>query len=184
MTIFPVCGKNLDKPYKGVKYMLTEVDYDNMTIAEGLKHYSRLMKRFRTLGAIRTNNFVGDMGETIAIEHYNATPSLPNLHAVKIGEKNIDAISDTNERYSIKATRTQMTGVFHGLNDPDSDIPQEQLFEYVIVTVLNDDVTPKAIYQLNWEAFMSLKKWNSSKRTWYLIISNELKRKSQIIYEQ
>lgn len=164
--------------------MLTEVDYDNMTIAEGLVHYSRLMKRFRALGAIRTNNFVGDMGETIAIEHYNATPSLPNLHAVKIGEKNIDAISDTNERYSIKATRTQMTGVFHGLNDPDSDIPQERLFEYVIVTVLNDDVTPKAIYQLNWGAFMSLKKYNNSKRTWYLIISNELKRKSQIIYEQ
>ncbi|MBL3847076.1 hypothetical protein IRV19_21045 [Bacillus cereus] len=164
--------------------MSSEVEYDNMTIAEGLEHYSRLMKRFKTLGAIRTNNFVGDMGETIAIEHYNATPSLPNLRAVKVGEKNIDAISDTNERYSIKATRTTMTGVFHGLNDLDSDIPQEQLFEYVIVTVLNDDVTPQAIYELDWETFMSLKKWNSSKKTWYLIITNELKRKSKIIYEQ
>ncbi|OQR58315.1 hypothetical protein [Bacillus sp. CDB3] len=164
--------------------MPSEVEYDNMTIAEGLEEYSKLMKMFKKRGAIRTNNFVGDMGETIAIEHYNATLSLPNLHAVKIGEKNIDAISDTNERYSIKATRTQMTGVFHGLNDPDSDMPQEQLFEYAIITVLNDDVTPKAIYQLNWEAFMSLKKYNTSKRTWYLIISNELKRKSQIIYEQ
>ncbi|MFB5574717.1 DUF6998 domain-containing protein [Bacillus cereus] len=164
--------------------MSSEVNYENMSIAEGLEHYSRLMKRFKTLGAIRTNNFVGDMGETVAIEHYNTTPSLPNLHAVKVGEKNIDAISETNERYSIKATRTKMTGVFHGLNDPDSDIPQKQLFEYVIVTVLNDDVTPQAIYELNWEAFMSLKRWNSSKRTWYLTISNELKRKSKVIYEQ
>lgn len=123
--------------------MSNEVDYENMTIGEGLEHYSRLMKRFKTLGAIRTNNFVGDIGETVAINHYNNTPSLPNLHAVKIGEKNIDAISDTNERYSIKATRSKMTGVFNGLNDLDSDIPQEQLFEYVIVTVLNDDVTHK-----------------------------------------
>lgn len=164
--------------------MSSEVNYENMSIAEGLEHYSRLMKRFKTLGAIRTNNFVGDMGETVAIEHYNATPSLPNLHAVKVGEKNIDAISDTNKRYSIKATRTKMTGVFHGLNDPDSDIPQEQLFEYVIVTVLNDDVTPQAIYELDWEAFMSLKRWNTSKRTWYLTISNELKRKAKVMYEQ
>ncbi|OQR54821.1 hypothetical protein [Bacillus sp. CDB3] len=164
--------------------MLTEVEYDNMTIAEGLEEYSKLMKMFKKRGAIRTNNFVGDMGETIAIEHYNQSSTLPNLHAVKVGEKNIDAINDNNERYSIKSSRTGMTGVFHGLNDPDSDVPQEQLFEYVIVTVLNDDVTPKAIYQLNWEAFISLKKWNSSKRTWYLSITKELKRKSQIIYEQ
>ncbi|MGE6309399.1 DUF6998 domain-containing protein [Bacillus cereus] len=164
--------------------MSTEVNYECMTVGERLEHYSRLMKAFKDNGDTRTKNFVGDMGETIAINHYNNSSSLPNLHAVKVGEKNIDAISDTNERYSIKATRSKMTGVFNGLNDPDSDIPQEQLFEYVIVTVLNDDVTPQAIYQLNWEAFMSLKRWNSSKRTWYLTVSNELKRKSQIIYEQ
>lgn len=164
--------------------MSTGVDYENMSIAEGLEHYSRLMKRFRTLGVTRTNNFVGDLGETIAIEHYNATPHLPNLHAVKVGEKNIDCINDANERYSIKSSRTGMTGVFHGLNDPDSNMPQKQLFEYVIVVALNDDVTPQAIYELDWEAFMSLKKWNSSKRTWYLTISNELKRKARIIYEQ
>ncbi|WP_313886369.1 DUF6998 domain-containing protein [Bacillus thuringiensis] len=155
-----------------------------MTTSERLKHYSRLMKAFKDNRDIRTNNFVGDMGETMAINHYNNSPLLPNLHAVEIGAKNIDAVSDTNERYSIKSTRTNMTGVFHGLNDPDSDIPQEQLFEYVIVMALNGDVTPKAIYELNWEAFLSLKKWNSSKRTWYLTISNELKRKSKIIYEQ
>lgn len=164
--------------------MSTEVDYENMTIAEGLEHYSKLMQMFKKKGVIRTNMLVGDIGEYIAIEHYNNTPELPNLRLVEIGTKDIDAISDTNKRYSIKATRTKMTGVFHGLNDPDSDIPQEQLFEYVIVTVLNDDVTPQAIYELDWEAFMSLKRWNTSKRTWYLTISNELKRKAKIIYEQ
>lgn len=164
--------------------MFSQEGVNNLSVSQGLKLYSYLMNMFKNKGAIRTQNFVGDMGETIAIEHYNNSPSLPNLQAVEVGAKNLDAISDTNERYSIKATRTKTTGVFNGLNDPDSDMPQEQLFEYVIVTSLNGDVTPKAVYEVNWEAFLSLKKWNSSKRTWYLSISNELKRKAKLIYEQ
>ncbi|PEF42399.1 DUF6998 domain-containing protein [Bacillus wiedmannii] len=163
--------------------MLSEVEYERMTVGERLHHYSRLMKAFKDNRDIRTKNFVGDIGETVAIDHYNNTPSLPNLRLVEIGAKDIDAISDTNERYSIKATRTKMTGVFNGLNDPDSDVLQEQLFEYVIVVVFDEDVSLKTMYELNWEAFLSLKKWNSSKRSWYLTISNELKRKSKIIYE-
>lgn len=184
MTIFPVCGKNLDKPYEGVICMPSEVEYVNMTIAEGLEEYSKLMKMFKKRGATRTNNFVGDMGETLAIEHYNANDSLPNLSMVDVGMKHIDAIDENNARYSIKATRTKMTGVFNGLNDPDSDMPQEQLFEYAIIILFDEDVSLQAIYQLDWHSFLSLKRWNTSKRTWYLTISNELKRKSKIIYEQ
>ncbi|PFM65835.1 hypothetical protein COJ48_04030 [Bacillus cereus] len=164
--------------------MSTEVDYDNMTIAEGLEEYSKLMKMFKKRKATRTNNFIGDMGESIAIEHYNASPSLPNLRMVEIGMKHIDAISDTNERYSIKATRTKMTGVFNGLNDIDSDMPQEQLFEYAIIVLFDENVSLQAIYQLDWHSFLSFKRWNTSKRTWYLTISKELKRQSKIIYEQ
>ncbi|PGK45751.1 DUF6998 domain-containing protein [Bacillus cereus] len=164
--------------------MLSEEEYENMTIAEGLEEYSKLMKMFKKRKATRTNNFVGDMGETIAIEHYNANDSLPNLRMVEIGMKHIDAISDTNERYSIKATRTKMTGVFNGLNDPDSDMLQEQLFEYAIIVLFDEDVSLQAIYEVGWEAFLSLKKWNSSKRTYYLTVSNALKRKSKIIYER
>ncbi|ADH06298.1 DUF6998 domain-containing protein [Bacillus thuringiensis] len=164
--------------------MPSEIEYENMTIAECLGEYSKLMKVFKKRGATRTNNFVGDMGETATIEHYNNTDELPNLRLVEIGAKNIDAISDTNERYSIKATRTSMTSVFNGLNDPDSDMPQEQLFEYVIVVLFDEDVSLKAIYELNWETFMSLKKWNTSKRAYYLNVSNVLKRKAKIIYEQ
>ncbi|MED2708628.1 DUF6998 domain-containing protein [Bacillus toyonensis] len=164
--------------------MPSEEEYANMTIADGLKEYSKLMRMFKNRGATRTNNFVGDMGETVTIEHYNNSPSLPDLRMVEIGMKHIDAISDTNERYSIKATRTNMTSVFNGLNDPDSDMPQEQLFEYVVIVIFEKDMILKAIYELNWEAFMSLKKWNTSKRAYYLIVSNVLKRKAKIIYEQ
>ncbi|GAB6601472.1 hypothetical protein C2L96_25895 [Bacillus cereus] len=164
--------------------MLTEEDVNNMTVAQGLQAHSWIMKMFKKRGATRTRNFIGDMGEYVAIEHYNANDSLPNLHAVEVGAKNIDAISDINKRYSIKATRTKTTGVFNGLNDPDSDMSQEQLFEYVIVVLFDEDVSLQAIYEVDWEAFMLLKKWNSSKRAYYLSVSNELKRKAKIIYER
>lgn len=166
--------------------MISEEEYECMTIAECLGEYSKLMKMFKNRGATRTNNFVGDMGETVTIEHYNNADGLPNLRLVEIGAKNIDAISDTNERYSIKAMsgKGTGTGVFTGLNDPDSDMPQPQLFEYVVIVVFEKDMKLKAIYELNWEAFMSLKKWNTSKRAYYLNVSNVLKRKAKIIYEQ
>lgn len=167
----------------GVICMPSDEEYENMTIADGLKEYSKLMKMFKKRKVTRTRNFVGDIGESIAIEHYCNSPHLPNLRMVEIGMKHIDAISDTNERYSIKATRTKMTGVFNGLNDPDSDMPQEKLFDYVIVVLFDEDVSLQAIYEVDWEAFLSLKKWNTSKRTWYLTVSNALKRKSKIIYE-
>ncbi|HFF3191728.1 TPA: hypothetical protein ACGCJB_005018 [Bacillus cereus] len=164
--------------------MPSDEEYENMTIADGLKEYSKLMKMFKKRKATRTNNFVGDMGETVAIEHYCNSPSLPNLRMVEIGMKHIDATSDTNERYSIKATRTKMTGVFNGLNDPDFNMPQPQLFEYVVIVLFEKDMILKAIYELNWEAFVSLKKWNTSKRAYYLTVTNVLKRKSKIIYER
>ncbi|HFK1517123.1 TPA: hypothetical protein ACGXMA_002968 [Bacillus cereus] len=164
--------------------MPSDEEYENMTIADGLKEYSKLMKMFKKRGATRTNNFIGDIGESVTIEHYNNADELPNLRMVEIGMKHIDAISDTNERYSIKATRTKMTSVFNGLNDPDSNMPQEQLFEYVVIVMFEKDMILKAIYELNWEAFMSLKKWNTSKRAYFLTVSNALKRKSKIIYER
>ncbi len=47
------------------------------------------------------------MGETVTIEHYNNADELSNLRMVEIGMKHIDAISDNNERYSIKSDTHQ-----------------------------------------------------------------------------
>ncbi|MDR4144905.1 DUF6998 domain-containing protein [Bacillus paranthracis] len=163
--------------------MLIEVDYDNMTIAEGLEHYSCLMRMFKKKGVIRTNMLVGDIGEYIAIEHYNATPSLPNLRLVEIGAKDIDAISDTNERYSIKASNGSATGVFKGLNPPNSNLPEEKKFDYVIVVLFND-MKPRAMYEFDWQSFLEVKLWNNTHKAWYINISEKSKRKSKIIYER
>ena len=57
------------------------------------------------------------------------------------------------------------------------------MFEYVIIVLLRKDLSTEAIYELDWESFLSLKKWNSNKRTWYLSITKELKEKAKILYD-
>lgn len=150
---------------------------------EKIKLYGFLRKSLKDDGAIQTYNVVGDFGERKAIDFYNKSPLLPNLQAVEVGMKCVDAINANNERYSIKATTTKTTSVFNGLNDPGSELPQEKKFEYVIIVMLDEDMSLKAMYELNWEDFLSLKKWNKSKRTWYLSVTKELERKAKILYD-
>ena len=72
---------------------------------------------------------IGDMGEYLAIEYYNNTPGLPNLAPAPVRTENIDAISRKGDRYSIKSTSGNVTGVFYGLEPKGSDIPDIQKFE-------------------------------------------------------
>lgn len=157
--------------------------FQNMENLELINTYGYLIEELKIRNIIRTNNLVGDLGEHFAISHYNKTPELPNLRAVRIGEKGVDAENMDNERYSIKATTTKTTGVFNGLNDLDSELPQEQKFEYVVIVLLNMNLSIKAIYELSWDSFLSLKKWNKSKKTWYLTVTYNLRRKAKILYE-
>ncbi|WP_255262231.1 DUF6998 domain-containing protein [Bacillus thuringiensis] len=164
--------------------MLSEVNYKCMTFAERLEHYSRLMKAFKDNRDIRTKNFVGDIGETVAIDHYNNTPELPNLRLVEIGAKDIDAISNTNERYSIKTSSGSATGVFKGLNPPNSNLLEEKKFEYAIVVLFNDNMKLRAMYEFDWQSFLEVKLWSNTHKAWYINISGKSKRKAKIIYEQ
>ncbi|MBD7937023.1 hypothetical protein H9655_08265 [Cytobacillus sp. Sa5YUA1] len=155
----------------------------NMDDFKIIEMYRDVLVEMKSRNLIRSSNLIGDWGERLAINFYNESPQLPNLEAVRVGTKNVDAISREFERYSIKTTTTKMTGVFNGLNDVNSEQPQKQKFEYVIIVMLNKDLSLKAIYELDWENFLTLKKWNKSKKTWYLSISNELKRKSKVLYD-
>lgn len=145
-----------------------------------IEQYQDLLNELKSRRLIRTNNLVGEWGE---INFYNENAELPNLEIVRVGAKNVDAINKDFERYSIKTITTKITGVFNGPNDVDSEQPQKQKFEYVIIVMLNQDLSLKAIYELDWHNFLSLKKWNSSKKTWYLTITKELKSKAKILYD-
>lgn len=122
-----------------------------------MEMYGDLLDEMKNRNMIRTSNLVGDWGERLAIKYYNEDPMLPNLQAVRVGAKSVDAINMKNERYSIKAITTKTTGVFNGLNDDGSNLPQERLFEYVIIVLLNKNLSLKAIYELDWSNFLLLK---------------------------
>ena len=67
------------------------MDLSNLTTDELIDLYARIPDALKERRVIRTNNFVGDLGEYIAIQHYNGTPGLPNLQAAPAGTQNVDA---------------------------------------------------------------------------------------------
>lgn len=145
--------------------------------------YARIPDELKERGVIRTNNFLGDLGEYRAIEHYNGTPGLPNLQAAPSGTQNVDAISRNGERYSIKATRSNGTGVFYGLGDPESKEIDRQKFEYVIIVQFFDNFRVRRIIELDWEDFLKYKRWHSRMRAWNLGISKRLISDARILFE-
>ena len=86
------------------------VDLATLKTVEIVSFYGAVIKELKRRGVIRTNNVIGDLGEYLAIEHYNNTVGLPALAAAPISTENIDAISRKGDRYSIKSTSSNITG--------------------------------------------------------------------------
>ena len=144
--------------------------------------YSNIIKELKKRNIIRTKNIIGDLGEYFAIKYYNENSKLPKLQAAPAGTQNVDAISRKGERYSIKSTSGNLTGVFYGLNDPDSTEEEKQKFEYVIIVIFNIDFELEKIIEINWEQFLRFKKWHKTMRGWNISINKRLIEVGNIIY--
>ena len=149
----------------------------NLTNAEITSLYGEIIKELKNRNIIRTKNICGDLGEFLVINYYNTHANLPKLQEAPIGTKNIDAISREGERYSIKATTTNTTGVFYGIEDR-----LQKKFEYVIICQLDESYSLKAIYELSWEKFFQLKHWHSRMKAWNIVISKKVIENSTAIY--
>lgn len=145
--------------------------------------YSDLIKELKTRKIIRTKNIIGDLGEYLAIYHYNNIPGMPNLQAAPPGTQNIDAISRKGERYSIKSTSGNLTGVFYGLSDKDSKEKPTQKFEYVIIVIFKDNFILDKIIELDWDQFLIFKKWHKTMRGWNISITKKLIEESKTIFK-
>lgn len=143
--------------------------------------YSKTIKELKNRGIIRTKNVLGEIGEYLAIEHYNKTPGLPNLQKAPIGTENIDAISRQGQRYSIKSTSSNTTGVFYGLEPKDSLIKDTQKFEFIIICCFDDDVKLTSIYEITWDQFLVLKHWHSRMKAWNLVVTKDFVAKAKKI---
>ena len=144
--------------------------------------YSSIVKELKKGISFVQKNVLGDLAEYFAIEFYRNTPNLPNLQAASVGTQNIDAISRTGDRYGIKATSNTATGGFTGLQSKGSAEPDKQKFEYVITCQFDNDCHLKAIYQLDWDAFIKHKRWHSTVKAWNINLSKDTLRDAKTIY--
>jgi hypothetical protein len=113
---------------------------------------------------------VGEIGEQMAIEYFNATRGLPNLIYAPKGAKNVDALSREGERYSIKTImKAKKTGTVY----PDGDNPDKQLFENLLVVSLTSSYQLESIYLLTWETFLKIRAWDKRMKAWYVPVSKK-----------
>jgi hypothetical protein len=114
---------------------------------------------------------IGEIGERLAIEYFNRTAGLPGLAPAPRGTKNIDAISRTGDRYSIKTLmRAKKTGTIY----PSEGGGDHPLFEFILILTLSDRYELQGIYRLSWEQFVQLRSWDRRMNAWYLIRSSRV----------
>ena len=160
------------------------LDLENYTGEQLIGLYSEILQELKGRGIIRTRNLLGEFGEYIACETYNADSTLPNLKLNKTNEKDYDAKSDTGKRYSIKSVSIKRTGMFAGLDLDKNNEPIEKYFDYVIICRFDEFFALKCIYELDWQMFLKHKRWNSTLKNLYLPINKALIADAKIILDR
>lgn len=160
------------------------MDLAVLSTAEIVSLYCETIKELKARSVIRTNNVIGDLGEYLAIEYYNNTAGLPTLAAAPIGTENIDAISRKGDRYSIKSTSRNVTGVFYGLEPNGSSVKDKQKFEYVIICKFSDDYELEEILEMDWDTFLRHKRWNSRIKAWNLSLTKEVCADCKVVFKK
>lgn len=158
------------------KFISTLKDADLISL------YSQSIKELKSRGIIKISNVIGDLGEYLAIDYYCSTSNLPKLQAAPIGTQNIDAISINGDRYSIKSTSTNTTGIFYGLNPPNSSIPDTKKFEFAIIIKFDKEYQLEGIYELSWDVFIKHKRWHSRMNAWNITLTKSLISDCKVIY--
>jgi len=123
---------------------------------------------------------VGAVGERLAIEHFRTTPGLAKLQAAPRGTKNVDALSRSGDRYSVKTVcNAKKTGTIY----PDADSRNKQLFEHILIVKLAEDWSLKSIHQIAWSDFVKIRSWDKRMNAWYVSISARALGAASLIYQ-
>jgi len=124
---------------------------------------------------------VGLLGEKYCIEFFNKTAGLPNLLQAPTGAKNVDALSRDGDRYSIKAfKKAKKTGTVY----PDSNDPDRQLFEYLVIVELDILYRLNGIYRYTWDEFLKVRAWDKRMNAWYVPISKKNLNQAEVLYKK
>ena len=160
------------------------MDFSKLSGMELIKVYGELLNEMYKKNLIRSKNVTGDLGEYIVIDYYTKTKGLPKLQLAPPSTKNIDAISINGERYSIKCTTTNTTGVFHGLEKDVDYSNSKPLFEYAVIIKLDAMYQAELILEIDWETFFKHKHWHSRVGAYNLMITKSLIFEGKIIYQR
>jgi hypothetical protein len=146
-----------------------------------IENISSSIKKLREKNIIRTNNLLGDLGEFQAVEYYNNRSDLPNLTLMANSNKHFDAESESKERYSIKTTTGNGTGVIYGLEPKDSDKESKDIFDFLIVVKMNNDFTINTICEIPWHVFLEHKKWHKTMGAWNIQLTKKVIESSRVL---
>lgn len=155
------------------------MNISSLSDQEIIELYPAILNELKKRHIIRTNNLIGELGEYFVAEVYKKTASLPQLQLNLKSTKNIDATSSKGERYAIKSTSGNATGVFASLPIEDDG---KVYFEYLILAIFNKDYLLKEIYELNWAQFLKYRKMKPPENKWNLPITKEVKAAAKKIY--
>ena len=154
------------------------VNLKKLSDSELIGLYPSILGELKQRGLIRTNNFIGELGEYLTSLSYKDNPKLPKLQLGIKSTKNIDAVSDKGERYTIKSVSGKATGVFASLPlENDGKI----YFEYLVIVIFNKDYSLNSIYELTWDQFLQYRKMKPPENKWHVPITENLKRNSKKI---
>lgn len=122
---------------------------------------------------------VGEIGEKLAISVFKERSDLPVLMPAPRGTKNIDAISREGNRYSIKTLqRAKKTGTIY----PDQVDNERQLFEFILIILINEEFTLERIIELDWQQFCAVRSWDIRMNAWYVARSTRVLNIGRQIY--
>jgi hypothetical protein len=123
----------------------------------------------------------GDIGEKLAIAFFNTKAGLDNLQKTSTGTKSVDAVSRKGDRYSIKTIKE---GAKSGTIYPDPNKPNKQLFEYLLLALLDEEFELKSLHRFSWKQFMKIKLWDKTMNAWYVSKSKNTLTHGEEIYKQ
>ena len=157
----------------------------NCSISELVSLYSQSIKELKNEGSSPYEKVLSENWENILF--LNSTTEIQNFRILVLyqwEQKNINAVSQEGERYSIKSTTSNITGAIYGLEPPNSTVIDKPLFEYMVICKLDSDCSLEGIYQLSWDSFLKHKKWHSRINAWNVTVTSAMKNDSVIIYER
>ena len=152
------------------------MDISNLQTEEIINLYPTILKELKERGVITTNNFIGEVGEYLAIETYNKQSNLPTLQKAFASTQNIDAISNKGERYSIKSASGTATGVFHSLSGTKD-------FEYLVIVIFDKDYQLLKILEYSWDEFLKIRKLKKPENKYNVPLTKKTIDSGILIYE-